>query len=314
VALLLGQRVGALALKEFRHGLVELVLLFRRLEGAGDEAAFGVLDELDDLAAQGPRAEGLQAAAKLSQVAADVRVLRAERREVAEDVFVNDGGQAVEFQERVLERGGCGQDFLAAFECPSDILPHLVALPVAVPQLMSLVDDAEVPLDGVNLRSMTTGEVQRGDRDCVGVEGVGIPGCLSISIGLGIEDHSREMELLLQFQRPLLADGGGADNQLLAPTLCPVLAEHQPRLDGLAQPHLVCQQNALRDRRADSEEGGLDLVGVQVNTGVKERPGQTLDAAAATARQLVGEVSGVVRRAHGPCPLGVGISFSAPAG
>lgn len=111
----------------------------------------------------------------------------------------------------------------------------------------------------------------------------------------GVQHHGGQVEFVLQLQRPLLAQRSGADDQQLPLALGPVLAEHDARLDGFAQTHLVGQQHALAQRRAQRKHRSLDLVGVQVHAGVKKRLAQTLEPAACVLQgQVVRDVFGLV--------------------
>ena len=95
---------------------------------------------------------------------------------------------------------------------------------------------------------------------------------------------------------------GRADNQQPPLFLGPELAQNQPGLDRLAQADLVGQQDALGDGRLKGEDGRVDLVRVEVHTGVEQRPRQPLNLPGPPlAGQFVGEVLGVVDGAHS-CP------------
>ena len=53
-----------------------------------------------------------------------------------------------------------------------------------------------------------------------------------LAVGFCVQDERRQIEFFLKFVRPLLADGGGADDDQAALALRPLLAEHNPRLNG----------------------------------------------------------------------------------
>ena len=74
------------------------------------------------------------------------------------------------------------------------------------------------------------------------------PAPLRLAVGLGVEHPRGQVELLLQLQRPLLADGCRADHQQPALALRPELAEHDARLDRLPETDLVGQDHALGER------------------------------------------------------------------
>ena len=122
---------------------------------------------------------------------------------------------------------------------------------------------------------------------------------LGLPVGAGVEDDVGEVELLFKLQAPLLAEAGGADDEQPPFAFGPILAQHQPGLDGLAEPDLIGQQHALRQRIAKGEGGGVDLVRVQVHAGVEQRHRQTIPATRPMLPgELVSEVSGVVRGGH----------------
>ena len=62
-----------------------------------------------------------------------------------------------------------------------------------------------------------------------------------------------------------------ANDQKAPAALGPILTKYKPRLDGLAEPNLIRQKNALAQRRFERKHRRLDLVGIQVNAGVKKR-------------------------------------------
>jgi hypothetical protein len=70
--------------------------------------------------------------------------------------------------------------------------------------------------------------------------------------------------------RPLFAQGRGANHQQAATALGPELAQHQGGFDGLAQAHLIGEHHALAERIVEGEERGIDLMWVQVDTGIEQ--------------------------------------------
>ena len=94
---------------------------------------------------------------------------------------------------------------------------------------------------------------------------------------------------------PLLAQIGRADHQQAAALFRPVLADYERGLDGLAQTDFVGQQHTFLKRVAQCEQCRLDLVRVQVDTGIEQRLGKAVDPIGAMApREFVGVVLGVV--------------------
>ena len=191
MALPLRHGVAVLALEVAGDGFVKFVLLLAGGERAGEQAALGVFDILKDLAAEHAVAEGGKPLSQGSQVAAGVCELGAEGWEVAEEAIIDQGGQAVEFDERVLERGGGEEDFLAAFGGAPDRLTEAVALAVAVPELVGLIHHDEVPRNRLDHPGHAGGVVIRADNDLVLLEGRGVAVPLKPAEGVGIEADGR---------------------------------------------------------------------------------------------------------------------------
>ena len=100
-----------------------------------------------------------------------VAELGLETLEVAKYIVIDDGYQTVEFQDGVLERRRCEEDFLAVRE-----------------GLFGLIDDGEVPLGMADVWRFGLGKLKGADDDFVGVEGVevaGFDGCVET---LGLQD------------------------------------------------------------------------------------------------------------------------------
>lgn len=106
---------------------------------------------------------------------------------------------------------------------------------------------------------------------------------------LGIDQDGGKAELVLQFALPLLAERCGADDEDPALAFGPELAHHKARLDRLAEAHLVRQENALRERRAQGKERRLDLMRIQVDRRVQKRLPKTVEILAAFPRQGIRE-------------------------
>jgi len=103
-----------------------------------------------------------------------------------------------------------------------------------------------------------------------------------------------QIELFLDLQSPLLADGRRADHQQPATALGPVLAQNNTRLDCLAEAHLVGQDNTLGKRGLQREKRRLDLMGIQIHGGIKERHGQAVESGRRAAGEIESEILGVI--------------------
>jgi hypothetical protein len=79
-----------------------------------------------------------------------------------------------------------------------------------------------------------------------------------------VQNDGRQVELLLQLQAPLLAYGSRTDDQQLPPAFSPILAEHQASLDGFTEANFIGQEHPFGQGRPESEQRGLDLVGIQI--------------------------------------------------
>ena len=74
-----------------------------------------------------------------------------------------------------------------------------------------------------------------------------------------------EGELVLQLLRPLLPQAGRNNQQDAPAVFGPTLCNDQAGLDRFAEADLVGEYRALRDGRRKREEGGIDLMRVQVH-------------------------------------------------
>ena len=90
---------------------------------------------------------------------------------------------------------------------------------------------------------------------------------------------------------PLFAQVGRGDDKNAAFALCPVLQDDEAGFDGFAQPYFVSKDDAALKRVFAGKEGGFDLMRVEVNLRVQQRPCQGFDTAASC---LTGEQPGVV--------------------
>jgi len=178
---------------------------------------------------------------------------------------------------------------LPLHEGPLDLLGHFATRLVDVAQFVGFVNHDQVPGDGPQQGAVAAGEVDGGDHHQGLVKGIGLALALNLAHGAGVDDAVGEMKFFLEFHAPLHPQSGRADDQQPAAALGPVLAKDQPRLDGLAQPDLVSEDHAPGKRGAEGEEGGLELMGIEIDVGVEEGVGDFADEIAAEVlRQGVG--------------------------
>jgi len=228
------QRTTVLALQKGGDLLVQRVLIVRRMERPRDRPAIGAADVLRDLVAKRPLAEGSEARAQRGKVAAGACVLGAKGVDVAKQALVDERREPIQLQKGVLQRRRREEEIAAVFRGPTDPLANLVARPVGVVELVSLVDDDQIPFDRFKLFTERVRVVQRHDQDGAAVQRVP-----RFAVHLGIQHDSRQAELLLDLQGPLLANGRRADHERAPPALRPVLTEDDFRLDRLSEAHFV---------------------------------------------------------------------------
>ena len=157
---------------------------------------------------------------------------------------------------------------------------------------MRFVQNRQIPGNQADFFFHPAGVMVRNDNDFILTERR--PGFRQFPIRFGVDDNRREIELLFQLALPLLSQRRRTDDQQPPFPFRPELTQDQPRLDGFAQPHLVCQQDALRQRRMKREQRRLNLMRVQVNRGVVQRLAYSPDALPASFRQIVSKVLCVV--------------------
>ena len=109
-----------------------------------------------------------------------------------------------------------------------------------------------------------------------------------------------EEELVGQLLVPLLAQRRRHNTEYTVRLLGPELANDKAGLDGLAKPHFVGKDGASRQRRAKGKEGGIDLVRIEINSGVAEGVYELLGPVRRkTLRELVSQILGMIMRGHG---------------
>ena len=159
---------------------------------------------------------------------------------------------------------------------------------------MRFVDHDQVPAGLPQIGLLATRELVGAHDDRVLLKRVQIARTDGSVEAAGLQDGARQVELVGQLLRPLLAQVGRHDHQHLPPALGPLLRQEQPSLNRLPQPHFVGENRALGERAAEGEERRLNLVGVEIDLRVSKNRRELLDAARRAALgDLVGEVLGV---------------------
>ena len=251
------------------------------------------------LLAEGPLADWLEPFLQVVEVivVAQPGEAGAVGLQVAEGEIVDDADQAVEFQERVLQRRG-GQEHLAERgHALLDGVGNLVRGLVHVAEPVGFVDDHQIPACLADVRLHLPGEMVRTDNDGVLLERIEVAGPDGVVEGPGFQDGRWQEELVGQFLAPLLPQVGRHDDQDATLAFRPALVDQEPGLDGFPQPDFVGQDGAAGKRVAEGEECRLDLVRIEIDLGIGQDRRQLLNAVGSTTpRQFVGDVLGVVRR------------------
>ena len=181
--------------------------------------------------------------------------LLAKAVQVTEDTVVDEAHQAVQLQQRVLQRGGSEQDLGSVRQRVEQRARRLVVGLVDVAQAMRFVDHHQVPRHALHCVRLASGELVGANDDPVrtrthgrcGVEGVRYTILDRLSERLGLKDRGGQAELVCQLLMPLLAQIGRHDDEDVTLALGPALCDQQASLNGLTQAHLVGQDHAFRE-------------------------------------------------------------------
>ena len=100
---------------------------------------------------------------------------------------------------------------------------------------------------------------------------------------------------------PLLAKIGRDDDEDVTFALRPFLRKNKTGFDCLSKTNLIGKQCTFGEWRTEGKEGGIHLMGIQIDLGPRDCSSQFLQAVRGTALgQLIGEILGVViRELHG---------------
>ena len=181
--------------------------------------------------------------AALSSVSSPVAYWSRKASSLPEQRVVDERGQPEQLHQVVLERRGGEQQLRAAAQRAPERLAGAVVLAVGVPQPVRLVDDGDVPGDALHLARAHRGERVGADHDPAGVEGVGLePVPLALADHVAVDHLGLEAELAAELLAPLRAQRGRDQDGRARLPLGGELGQHQPRLDGLAEPDLVGEQ------------------------------------------------------------------------
>jgi hypothetical protein len=144
-----------------------------------------------------------------------------------------------------------------------------------VAEAVGFVDDDEVPGDLFEVCGA-------GGREVIGADGnmVRLPEARSFAF----KDNGREGEFFGEFLLPLLAEGSGEDEEDFTAPFGPALRDDDTSFDRFAKPYFVGEEDAFCEGGANREEGGIDLVGVEVNARVGDGAGQGFDGSGGSSK------------------------------
>ena len=297
-----GQGVAGRAAQVLSHPLVQGLLVLRRREFLHQRYALGVRNIRLHLAAQGALAHGGQAAAQLAEcVGTGVGIaqrakLVAKAGQVAKHAVVHHADQPIQLQQGILQRGGRQQHLGRVGQRLFQHLADDVARLVHIAQAVRFVHDHQVPRHAPQIVGLGLGELVAADDDAAALLKRQFVAVLALLlVAFGFQNQRLQAELVLQFLVPLLAQVGGHDDKDAPLAFGPALGDDQTGFDGLAQPHLVGQDDALGQRAVKRKQRGIDLVRVQVHLRVHQRGGQHVGGVRIhAARQKPGDVLGLV--------------------
>ena len=240
---------------------------------------------------------------------ADLRRERAlPRQPRAQLGFAGGRGRVHQAQQRMVlgrielqRRGGEQQQPPGA---AGERLGHLVGPRPA--QMVGLVDHDQVParLGGrLRFRAAAGEELQRGDHQRVPrpgrafrLVGLGLRRLAIVAGAVRVHQGEEQVELVEQLRQPLHGQMRRRHHQGALHQACvQQRGEHQARLDGLAQPHLVGEHEA-RLRRREHLVRHRDLVRLHVDARGEERP-QGVRAAQQIEAHRLGAEEKILRRA-----------------
>ncbi len=294
-----GQRV---ALQEIGHMIVEvdLKLVRREVEGLGKTVRVVDQARLLHLPAQGAFAQRRQAAAQqgLRRPILAGAKLGPEGVLRPKEGVVDDADQPEQLHQIVLQRRRGQQELLAAEEGVTEqggarVFSRLVD----IAELVGFVKHHQVPVDGAQAgRNPSRVFVGQDDHGLAGAQGIGLARLGHVLHALRVENYGGEGELLSQLLSPLFAERRRRDQQDQTLTLPPALRHDQRGLDRLAETHLIGEQDALGEGRAQGEQRRIHLVRVEIDARRGQRLRQALAFRHALAGKEVGEILSLERR------------------
>jgi hypothetical protein len=203
---------------------------------------------------------------------------------------VDDADQAEELEQRILQRRGRKKDLGGVGQRQLERVGDDVRGLVDVAQPVGFFHHHDVPGRLMNVRGFVPGELIGADDDLpVGLKRPESAGLDRLVVGLGLENPARQKELVRQLLVPLLAKVRRRNDEDAPFAFRPLLSHHQTGFDRLPKANLIGQQETLRKRRPEGEQGGGDLMGIQVYRCVSPR------SRSATTGARLGSMRGIVQ-------------------
>ena len=219
-----------------------------------------------------------------------------ELRRRAEQARRNEADQLEQVVEPVLHRGGGEQQQVAGAEQAREAPRR--ATRTAQPVCLVRDDHIPGPLAELVAKRIPAGRSKRRQDDRT----LGAVGAVLVPAGAG--HYGREGELAVKLFPPLLHQPGwGQDERPIGQPTQAQLAEDQPGLDGLTQPHLVGQDRAAVHLAQDGS-GRVELMIERREAQSRERD-QRLEARPAPHRDRLLHQEADLGVEHGPAPEAV---------
>ena len=106
--------------------------------------------------------------------------------------------------------------------------------------------------------------------------------------GAGFENRGGKGEFFGEFLLPLRPESGWQNQEDASFSFGPSLSDDDGRFDGLAETHFIGQNCTLGQWGTDSEQGSVNLMGIQVNLGVGDGLRQAIQTPATAAQRQRG--------------------------
>jgi len=230
----------------------------------------GIANILTHLSAQSTTTKHTKALTQLRKICTPIPVTCPKSLRTTKDLIVDNRRKAIEFHKGVLQWRCSKKDLLSVLNRPANCLSHFVLRSIRVAQFVRFVYYDHIPILNTYLAAHRVGKIEGHDNDSWLFKSfLWCTPCLPQRFC--IQNDSGQVEFFLQFQSPLLANRSRAYHEDPALALGPILTDDKSRFDSLAKSHLVGEDHALGEWRAQCKKRCLDLVRIEVDLCIEKR-------------------------------------------